>query len=434
MRELGVSDKYFYYTASGSGMTMDIRLKLVFKTAVNHEALIAAADDALRLYPEYSVRTVLKDGRLFYEENRNHVAILPAENRYDFGTDDMNGYLFCFQCDSSKENEVTFSIYHGLSDWNGLSRFVKAVICRYAVHVKGLAEDYFKGVIRSEAPDKSEWENEANLNPYEYYASKDAIPSYKLEMPDDIFTLPEENYSFASPSARIIRITLSTSQFLKSAKGNNTSFVPYLLYVASSAIREAYDTDKNIFMGFPADLRRVFNAETIVNFSESVFLPSSLQEYSAPIEEQCRRFRELISLQRRPENFAGLLYDKSQRLRGFESSPEGIIAKSRELTTQTSELSKSVTTGITYPGILDMPEGADDLLESIMMYSPFGVSFLQITTYRDEMSIASVQRYNGDKLVNSICEKLSEAGIESRIADNVLIAHNILNLERLKRV
>ena len=227
MRELGASDKYFYFTASGPGMTIDIRLNLTFKSPVKHQALIMAADEALRLFPEFSVQTVLKDGRLFYEENHNHVAILPSENRYDFGTSDMNGYLFCFQSDPSKENEVTFSIYHGLSDWNGLYRFVKAVICRYAVHVKGLPDDYFNGVIRSKAPDKSEWQTESNLNPYEFYARKDAIPSYKPEIPGDIFTFPEENYSVDSPSARIIRITLSTSQFLKSAKSHNTSFVPF---------------------------------------------------------------------------------------------------------------------------------------------------------------------------------------------------------------
>lgn len=206
------------------------------------------------------------------------------------------------------------------------------------------------------------------------------------------------------------------------------------MYIASNAIREAYGTDRNIFMGFPADLRRVFNAKTIVNFSESVFLPSSLQEHSAPIEEQCRRFRELITLQRKPENFAGILYDKSQRLKSFESAPEGIFAKSRELTAQTSELVKSITMGITYSGIMDMPEGADDLLENIIMDSPFGLSFLQVTTYRDEMSITSVQRYDSENIVKSICRLLTSAGIEAKIADNRLITHNIMNLERLKRV
>ncbi len=66
MRELGASDKYFYFTASEPGMTMDIRLNLTFKAPVNHQALIMAADEALRLFPEFSVQTVLKDGRLFY--------------------------------------------------------------------------------------------------------------------------------------------------------------------------------------------------------------------------------------------------------------------------------------------------------------------------------------------------------------------------------
>lgn len=434
MRELGVSDKYFYYAFSGRVMTMDIRPVLKFKAPVNHQALLTAADEALRLFPEYSVQPVLKGSRVFYEENHNHVALLPADKRYDFGTSDMNNYLFCFQADPAKENEVVFSVYHGLSDWNGISRFLKTIICRYAVHVKGLPDDYFSGVIRSKAPEKNEWLNEANLNPYEFYARQDAVPSYKPEMPSDVFTLPEEDYSFDSPASRHIRITLSVSQFLKAAKSHNSSFVPYLLYLASNAIREAYSTDKNIFLGLPADLRNVFGADTIVNFSESIFLPSSLQEHSAPAEEQCRRFREMIILQKKPENYAALLYDKSRRLRSYEAAPEGIFAKSRELTTQTQELAKSVTMGITYLGIMDMPEGADDLFENIVTESPFGLSFFQVNTYRDDLNIISIQRYDGSKIVDSLCRKLKSEGLDAAITSNELVEHNVLNLEKLKRV
>ena len=434
MRELGVSDKFFYYTASGQRMTMDLRANLRFKAPVNRQALLTAADEALRLFPEYSVQPVLKGSRVFYEENHNHIALLPSEQLYDFGTSDMNGYLFCFHYDSSNENEVIFSIYHGLTDWNGLFRFLKAIICQYAVHVKGLPDDYFSDVIRSKAPDKSEWVNEANLNPYEFYARQDAIPSYKLEMPGDIFTLPEDDYSVDSPSSRHVRITLSTSQFIKAAKKHNTSFMPYVLYFASNAVREAYNTDKNIFLGLPADLRNVFNSDTIVNFSESVLLPSSLQEHSAPIEEQCRRFRELINLQKKPENFARILYDKSQTLRGFESAPEGIFAKSRELTIKTSEIVKFISAMITYLGILDMPEGADDLFENITVDLPFGLSGMLVTTYRDEMSITSIQRYDSYNIVNSICRLLTSAGIEAKITDDRLVSHNMMNLEKLKRL
>ena len=434
MRELGVSDKFFYYTASGQGMTMDVRTVLKFKAPVNHQALLTAADEALRLFPEYSVQPVLKGSRVFYEENHNSIAFLPLSSRYDFGTSDMNGHLFCFQADPAKANEVIFSVYHGLSDWNGISRLLKAIICRYALHVKGLPDNYFSGVIRSQAPAKSEWLNEANLNPYEFYAKKDAVPSYKPEISGEIFSIPEKDYSFDFPASRHIRITLSTSEFLKAAKSHNTSFAPYLLYMASNAIREAYNTDKNIFLALPADLRNVFKADTIVNFSESVFLPSSLQEHSAPVEEQCRRFREMITLQKKPENYAAILYDKSQNLRSFEAAPEGIIAKSRELTSQTAEIAKSVSLGITYMGIMDMPEGADDLLEDITMNAPFGLSYLHIGTYHDKMYITSIQRYDGDKIVSSICRKLSSAGLESEITDMGLIEHNIMNLERLKRV
>ena len=278
------------------------------------------------------------------------------------------------------------------------------------------------------------WKTEANLNPYEFYARQDAISSYKPEIPRDVFTLPEENYSFDFPASRLIRITLSVFQFLKAAKNHHTSFVPYLLYLIMNAVREAYCTNKNIFLGLPADLRSVFKVDTIVNFSESILLPSTLQDHSAPVEEQCRRFRELINLQGKPENFAGILYDKSRRLRSFEAAPEGIIVKTRELTLQTSEMAKLFSTGITYLGIRDIPQEADDLLENIIIDSPFGISFLQITTYRDEMSITSIQRFDSENIVNSLCRKLKSEGLVAEISSNELVEHNVLNLERLKSV
>ncbi len=434
MRELGASDKYFYYTSSGKGSTMDIRLPVTFKSPVNHEALITAAGEALKLFPEFSARPVLKGEVLHYEDNNKPVMLLPLSSRYDFGSDDMNGYLFCFQYDLSDERKVVFSVYHGLSDWNGLFRFIKAIFCRYAVHVKGLPDDYFKGVIRSQAPVREEWETEANLNPYEVYGKQGVQPSYKPEISGEIFSPSEDFYGFDYPSARHIRLTLSTQQYLKTAHSHNASFIPFLLYLSSSAMREAYNTDKTILTMLPADLRKIFNTDCIVNFSDSVFLPSSLEQHSAPIEEQCRRFREILTLSRKPENYAGFLYDKAQTVRAFEAAPEGIVAKSRENTSQTAEILKQVTHGVTYPGIMDMPEGADDLIEDIVMESPFGVSLILVTAFHDRLSICSIQRFDSDRLVNALCRKLSSCGIEAEITYNELVEQNVMNLERLKRV
>jgi hypothetical protein len=83
---------------------------------------------------------------------------------------------------------------------------------------------------------------------------------------------------------------------------------------------------------------------------------------------------------------------------------------------------------------MDMPEGADDLIENIVMDSPFGVSLILVTTYHDQMSITSIQRYDSDKLVKAICRKLSSEGLEAKVTDNGLIEQNVMNLERLKRV
>lgn len=432
MREIGLSDKYFYYTSSGKGSTMDIRLVITFKSPVNRQALIVAAREALRLYPEYSARPVLKGERLYYEENSEEVALLPLSSRYDFGSEDMNGYLFCFQIDPSDERKVVFSVYHGLSDWNGLNRFIRAIMCRYAIHVKGLADEYFGDVIRTHEPSYDEWNTPINLNPYDVYGQPDIMPSYKPEISGEIFSPSEEFYGFEYPSARHIRLTLSTSQFIKTAKSHNTSFVPLLLYITSNAEREAYNTDKTILTMLPVDLRKVFDTDCIVNFSDSAFLPSTMKQHEATLEEQCKRFREMITLTRRPENYATFLYNKAQTVRDFELSP--IVQKAHENTTQTAEILKQVTHGVTYPGIMDMPEGADDLIEDIFMQSPFGVSLVLVTTYHDTMSITSIQRFDSENLVKAICAKLNALGLDVEIAYNGLVEQNVMNLERLRRV
>ena len=433
MRELGASDKYFYFTASGTGATMDVRVTLKFKAPVNHEVLLSAAQEALSLFPEYSVQPVLKGNRVFYEENHNPVVILPAGKYYDFGTSDMNEHLLCFQADPAKEREVVFSIYHGISDWNGINRLLKTIVCRYAVHVKGLPDDYFKGVIRSQAPQNSEWQTQANLDPYEFYAKQTETPAQSQEVFSNILEA-EYEYDFAAPECRCYRITISTSQFIRTAKSKHTSFVPYLLYLATKSLREAYSTDKNIVMILPVDLRNVFKADTIVNFSDSILVPATLEQSNAPLDEQFQRFRGLVDSQRQPEDYAGFLYDKVQKLKSFEASPEGIFAKSRELTLQTPDIVKSISAAITYLGILDMPEGADDLLENVSVLSPAGASVMLVTTYRDEMSITSIQRYSRDALAKSLCRNLEADGLSATLTDCGMINRNVMNLERLKRV
>ncbi|MBQ3652794.1 MAG: hypothetical protein II954_00080, partial [Synergistaceae bacterium] len=134
------------------------------------------------------------------------------------------------------------------------------------------------------------------------------------------------------------------------------------------------------------------------------------------------------------ENYAGFLYDKAQTVRAFEAAPEGIVAKSRENTSQTAEILKQMTYGITYPGIMDMPEGADDLIDDIVMESPFGVSLILVTAFHDRLSICSIQRFDGDKIVNALCRKLSSCGIKAEITCNELVEQNVMNLERLKRI
>lgn len=439
MREIGIFDKYFYYITSEKGITPNIKVNLKFKEPVNHKILLSAANEALSLFPEFSVRPVLKDNTIFYEENFNPVALLPSSSNYNFGSSDMNDYLFCFQADPSKECEIDFSIHHGLSDWCGFYKFLRAIICRYAVKVKGLPDDYFNDVTRSKVPDRSEWDTEINLRPYEVFAKQDAVTPYKPEIFGEVFYPTEKAFSLDSTANRYIRITLSKSQFSNVVKKYNTSSTPYILYIVSNALRDTFNTDKNILIVLPADMRRVFNVDCMTNFTNPLLLPSSLTEHNAPVEEQCRRFRKMIDLQKQPDNLSRLLYYKVQSRKKLFSSPGSIISKIREIISKIPEQSKLLSMAMSYPGSLDMPEGANDLFEDIVAEPMVSNPVIDIQTYRDKLRINldnhyNADKYNSDKIVKAICNRLSSDGIETTITDSGPIEHNVMNLEKFKKV
>ena len=68
------------------------------------------------------------------------------------------------------------------------------------------------------------------------------------------------------------------------------------------------------------------------------------------------------------------------------------------------------------------------------MESPFGVSLVLVAAFHDRLSICSIQRFDSDRLVKSLCRKLSSFGLEAEITYNALVEQNVMNLERLKRV
>ena len=125
-------DSIFYGAFSGAGNTFDIRVRFDLKKPLQLEKFQAAANKALQCYPEFSVRPVIKDGRVYYEENLRPVKLAPDDGKsLCFGTDGAdgtNGYLFVFLYG---ERHLTLSLFHGLTDARGMIAYVVTTLWNY---------------------------------------------------------------------------------------------------------------------------------------------------------------------------------------------------------------------------------------------------------------------------------------------------------------
>ncbi|MBP3879450.1 MAG: hypothetical protein J6D46_03955 [Lachnospiraceae bacterium] len=427
LRVPGVSDKFFYYACSNHGLTMDFKIEIHFKEPVDFEKLRGAFATALDRFPEFAFRPVIKDEKFFYEENHEPVTIHDdVLERLDFGTEDTNGYLFYIIRTESDPCLAIFSFYHGLSDWAGTMRFLRTICAVYT----GVRTT--EGGARICAPAPEVWNTAENLDPYSVFEDKDCVPSY---VPDTagFFQLPIQLYAPGTEKGHVFRITMRVSEFLKKTRELHTSFMPYFISIAAGVIHDLYDIgDRNFVMSLPVDLRPMFKTDCVSNFSDAVLLPLSRGDLALPIEEQCKKLRASIEVQRKPENYARKLYEKAQAVRDFEKDDRGVVAVNQELTQGGFRAFASYIT--TYLGIMDMPAEVNEKIEHIFVNAPFGASYFQLTTFGDVLTVTSCQCYDEDTVARALCDKFVELGFTASLEDKGFVTQSTLDVSKLKRM
>ena len=110
---------------------MDLTVVFDFKIPVKLDLFKAAVEKALTVYPEFSIRPVIKDGKIFYEDNTAPVAVVRGKERVYFASEETNGYLFAIVPNEDDNREVKLAINHGLSDWTGTMRFIRTIMYSY---------------------------------------------------------------------------------------------------------------------------------------------------------------------------------------------------------------------------------------------------------------------------------------------------------------
>ena len=284
-------DSIFYGAFSGAGSTFDIRVRFDMKKPIDLQKFQTAANRAVQCYPEFSVRPVIKDGRVFYEENLKPVKLAPDDGkRLYFGTDGedgTNGYLFVFLYG---EKHVTLSLFHGITDARGMIAYVITVLWNYVVSVypwvriAGSKRFTKHGVRISPAPyyDMDETERRDPLTAF-------AGPGDPIDLidGDKLFRMPPEQFDRDDPSCRLLNLEISNKAFLQKTKELGTSFGPLLAAIVAEAVARAYDIgDKTVSVVLTADPRKQFDTFSFGNMAYNVPRPETAAE--GPLRQAAR--------------------------------------------------------------------------------------------------------------------------------------------------
>ena len=133
--KMGASDRFFYYTLTGRS-TINERISLKFREDIDLSAMKEAADEALELIPEFNKSIVIRNGRPEAVQGSGDVAFIPYRENVSaaLGSDETNGLLFYFSC---KGKELTYSVFHGLTDAYGMKYYIRTMLYLY-IKKKGL--------------------------------------------------------------------------------------------------------------------------------------------------------------------------------------------------------------------------------------------------------------------------------------------------------
>ena len=430
-------DSIFFGCFSGGGSTFDIRVRLDLKSDLKLKEFQAAADAALKCYPEFAVRPVIHEGRICYEQNTKPVRLHPDDGqRLKFGTDGedgTNGYLFVFLYG---KKHVTLSLFHGMTDAHGMIFYIITLMWMYmrSTHVltRLFKPDLFtKHGVRIDPGDFHKMSDREKYDPLSEYAAD--IEPIRLIDPDRMFRLPKEDFSPDDLRCRLINLEISNKRFLNMTKELGTSFAPLLSVFAAEAIAGAYDVgDRTIAVNLTVDPRKQLGAASLGNMSYNLPLPITKADLDLPLKDLCARLRSDMHRQLTRENaqanFNFILGQCDQ-----VDAMGDIISVNKALNAAEGvvQLSQTSTIFLTYPGRIAANPISRAILEGVSPGMLAVERGIVVYAHKDSLIIQVTQKSDDMTLADSLFETLTRRGFAPKKTDMGRVTQNTLELECL---
>lgn len=432
-------DSIFFGCFAGSGSTFDIRVRLDLKDDLDLPKFQAAADRALKCYPEFAVRPVIHGGAVCFEHNTSPVRLHPDDGtRLYFGTDGedgTNGYLFAFLYG---KRHVTLTLFHGMTDAHGMIALTITLLWYYmrSVHrIMRLASPkiFTKHGIRVNSDDFYTMPERERYDPLAEFAGEGE--PINLVDTAKMFRLPKEDFSPEDPTCRLINLEISNKKFLAMTKSLGTSFGPLLSVFAAEAIARAYDIgDRVVSVNLTVNPRKQLGTNSMANMAYNLPLPITKEDLNLPLAELCARLRYDMKRQLTAEN-ARANYGAILKQCDEVDAMGDVVEVNRALNASEGvvQLAQSSTIFLTYPGRIANNPISRSIIGGVTPCMLAVERALVVYAHRDSLILQVTQKSDDRTLADALMETLTVHGLAPKMSDMGRVTQNALELEKLKR-
>ena len=430
LRPINVGDRQLYYSGSGEdGSGGDdgvsaLYCEFVFMEEVQPELLKRAAQEASRYIWPFRQTLVWHNGTLMYEENDADPPIFPRSSKtFYLATADTNGYLYYILYEG-KSMYLCFA--HGLGDAMTGQYFCHFLVHRYLslLHPEQMpfdAEDAFQKL--------NFWQGE---DAFDFLASvgkqqKRPPMGGACRLPKEHFLDKDDMYCMDMPREEFVRVLTEL----------DTSPATFLMALLGRAIRKTYKVGRrNVLAFIAADLRRVFDRNTIDGFLGAANV-SYQPEYDAmALKEVCARMRRDLQTQLTRENSVGFvsMYAKLLKLR---ESKWLSTALGRRLSRKVEHLGMEAafTYDMTYVSLHKLQAEFGEEVARIDGYYRTNAASSFILLNREQTVSIRVTEYTGGKaLLDQLRAELGALGIHSECSVRRAPHYARLDLSTLRNV
>ena len=426
MRELYLSDRYYYYWVVPGGLAPIVEWEVVLSQDVDEAALRRALGTAMRAHTNFRTHPVIVDGR------PQHVLLnvedVPLFGGLDtvrsMGTADTYGYLFYVAWQGRR---VSLRYFHSVADGRGGLAFMGTLLRCYLRETGCIDVDL-------PAPDSSDtWPVFEHI-----LESMEGVPPLGKFDPKqhDVFSMPVERYPREGTVQRMLEIDIPLEPLLGLSKQSESSIVPTLQALIGRVLRTTVDVGERTIVAYTSiDTRRVFGLESGGNAATHFLVPYVAKLDGCDLPKRAMVLRGALDLQTLPENLATEIAHNMAGVVEGEKTPYPIEAITAAVEASVLEDSNSsYTYAISYPGKVSFPSEVepyvDEVRTSVSAYTlPFSIEACE---YKGTIRMVFTQNFAGDGPVRAIAREIARMVPGTTFVDRGERLYDELRLESLE--